>query len=114
MATLADTFDRGATLPVEPVTLVAENKWRATRYGLDADLIDFADDTERPARDAIRALLERCEPAARELGCARELECVEAILERGAGADEQSRLYDETGSLLAVTQWLADETVRDL
>ncbi len=114
IATLANSFERGEPLPVEPVTLVGENKWRASRYGLHAQLIDFANDTERPAPEAIRALVEWSEPAARELGCVRELECVEAILERGSGADEQNRLYEETESLLAVTKWIADETVREL
>ncbi len=113
-ATLAEAFERGETLPVEPVTLIGENKWRATRYGLDADLIDFAQDTERPARDAVRELLDLCADAARDLGCERELACVEAILERGTGAVEQQHLYEETESLLAVTQWLADTTVAEV
>jgi glutamate---cysteine ligase / carboxylate-amine ligase len=113
-AVLADDFDRGVDLPMEPITLVDENKWRATRDGLDAQLIDFAHDTERPARDAVRALVERAAPAAARLGCARELEYVEAVLARGSGADEQRRVYGEGESLLAVAKWLAEETVRSV
>ena len=114
VATLAAAYDRGEPLPVEPIMLVGENKWRAARYGLEADLIDLANDTERPAPEALRALAEWCEPAARELGCAEELAAVETILARGCGADEQNRLYEESESLLAVAQWLAEETVRGL
>lgn len=114
VATFAGAFERGEQLPVEPVTLVNENKWRATRWGLAADLVDFEHDTERSAREALLALADRCEPAARELGCLEQLALVEAVLERGSGADEQLRLYHETESLLAVAQWLCAETVRDL
>ena len=112
IATLADDYEAGRAPPVQPVTLVDENKWRATRDGLDAKLIDLEHDTERPARDAVLDLVERSTPAARRLGCAEELESVEHVLARGTGADAQLRIYEETQSLLAVAQWLAEETVR--
>lgn len=114
VAMVADRHASGNPLPVQPFTLVDENKWRAARDGLDATLIDLENDTERPARDALRALIERCEPAARRLGCADDLAVVEDVLERGSGADEQRRIYEGTDSLLAVAQWIAEETVRGL
>ena len=98
----------------QPRTFVDENKWRAARYGLDADLVDLARDTERPARDAIRELLAVAEPQARRLGCEAELSEVEPILDRGNGADEQRRVEAETGSLLDVSHWLAEQTVDGL
>ena len=112
IALLAEAHEAGEQPAVQPVTLVDENKWRATRDGLDAKLVDLEHDTERPAREAVLALLERCEPVARRLGCAAELESVESLLARGTGADAQLRVYEETQSLLAVAQWLAEETVR--
>ena len=114
VATFAAAFDAGEKLALQPVTLVDENKWRAARDGIEARLVDLEHDTERPARDALLALVERCEPAARRLGCAAELESVETVLARGTGADEQLRVYEETESLLAVAQWIAQETVRGL
>src|SRR5919109_3753345 len=86
VATLAESWERAERQPVEPITLVAENKWRAARYGLEAQLIDLEHDTERPAREALLALAERCAPAARRLGCAEELEGVERLLAAGSGA----------------------------
>ena len=100
--------------PPQPRMFIDENKWRAARYGLDADLVDLAHDTERPAREAIRELLRIAEPAAGRLGCSDELAEVERILERGNGAEEQRRARDEGGSLLAVSQWLAQQTVEGL
>jgi carboxylate-amine ligase len=114
VATLAEDYEAGRPLPLQPVTLVDENKWRATRDGLDAKLIDLEHDTERPARDAVLALVERSAEDARRLGCAAELESVERLLAHGTGADGQLRVYDKTQSLLAVAQWLAEETVRGI
>jgi carboxylate-amine ligase len=114
VATLGEAFERGERLQQQPITLVAENKWRSARDGLGAQLIDLEHDTERPAPEAVRALAERCAPAARRLGCESELAQMEELLERGSGADEQLRVYEETDSLLAVAQWTAAETVRAL
>jgi carboxylate-amine ligase len=111
VATLAERHGRDDPLPIQPITLVAENKWRAVRYGLETDLIDLEHDTERPGREAVRALVELAEPAARRLECVAELGEVERLLERGTGAAEQRRVQEETGSLLAVAQWLAEQTV---
>ena len=114
VATLAEDFERGARTQVQPVTLVAENKWRAARDGLNGKLIDLEHDEERPAREAVLALVERAEPAAIRLGCREELAEVERLVERGSGADEQRSVYEETGSLLAVAQWLAEQTSADV
>jgi len=105
-----------AEQPVDPQprSLIAENKWRAARYGLDAELVDLASGRRRSARDAVRELVEAAEPAAGRLGCATELEGVEELLERGPGAAEQRLIHDRGGSLLAVAQWLAATTLDGL
>jgi glutamate---cysteine ligase / carboxylate-amine ligase len=110
VATLGSAFECGEPGPADPGLLLEENRWRAARDGLDAHLIDLEQDTERSAAEAIRALVERCAPAAEALGCAEELELVEEILARGNGADEQRRAYEETDSLLEVTRRLVEET----
>ena len=109
VATFADTRPEP-----QPRTFIDENKWRAARYGLDADLVDLAHDTERSAREAVGELLETAEAPARRLGCAEELAQVERLLERGNGADEQRRVHEDAGGLLAVSRWLAEETVAGL
>jgi glutamate---cysteine ligase / carboxylate-amine ligase len=110
---LAATFAEEAP-PAEPRTLIAENKWRAARYGLAAELVDLVRDTVRPAREALGELVERCRPTAERLECSADLDEVARICERGEGASEQRRIQDEAGSLLAVAQWLARTTVADL
>jgi carboxylate-amine ligase len=110
VATLADDFERGKKPEVQPPTLVAENKWRAARHGLNGQLIDLERDEERPAQEAVLTLVERAEQAAARLGCRDELAEVERLVQRGTGADEQRDVYEETNSLLAVAQWLAETT----
>jgi glutamate---cysteine ligase / carboxylate-amine ligase len=114
VATLADEFERGERRQAQPVTLVNENKWRAARDGLNGKLINLERDEERPARQAVLELAQRAEPAAKRLGCREELSEVERLVERGTGADEQRQVYEETSSLLAVAQWLAEQTSADL
>jgi glutamate---cysteine ligase / carboxylate-amine ligase len=98
----------------QPRMLIDENKWRAARYGLGAELVDLGSGRARPAREAIRELVERVGPAAERLACTDELAEVERLLDRGNGADEQHRVREESGSLLAVARWLAEQTVDGL
>jgi glutamate---cysteine ligase / carboxylate-amine ligase len=115
VATLADRREREGRLHCEPITLIAENKWRAVRYGLEAELVDLARDEPRPAGDALRELAELAAPAAKRLGCSDELALLETVLKRGDGASEQRRAAEAgNGSLLAVAKWLCEQTARSL
>ena len=113
-ATYADRYERDGVLPAQPRPLLEENKWRAARYGLDAELIWLERDEERPAREAVAALVALAEPAAQRLGCGEEIAAVSRICERGAGADEQRRVLAESESLLSVTRWLVETTASSL
>ncbi|WP_448615622.1 glutamate--cysteine ligase [Modestobacter sp. URMC 112] len=82
-------IDRGYTLPVPAGWVLRENKWRAARYGLDADIIVDEKCTVVPVRQAITDLVEELAPTARRLGCADELADVLRILEAGASYQRQ-------------------------
>jgi glutamate---cysteine ligase / carboxylate-amine ligase len=114
-ATLVDRLAHGRSPVVQPVTLVAENKWRAVRHGLDAELVDLERDEQRPARDALRELADLARPAAKRLGCNEQLDLLEPLLARGDGASEQRAAAEAAGgSLLGVAQWLCEQTTRGL
>ena len=110
VATLAGRYDEHGVLDTQPVTLIAENKWRASRFGLEAQLVDLARDEERPAREAVLELAELALPAARRLGCADALEEIEPLLARGDGASEQRAVDEGGGGLLAVAKRLVELT----
>jgi glutamate---cysteine ligase / carboxylate-amine ligase len=90
--------------------LLMENKWRASRYGMDGKLIDFGKQIEVPARDLIREYLEFVDDVVDELDSREELEYIHTMLETGSGADRQLRVYEETGDLKKVVDYIIEET----
>ena len=106
---LAD-YDAGRPLPRDARGLIDENMWRAQRHALDGELIDLAAGTVRPARDAIRAHLERTAPQQEALGLGPFIVAVDDMLRRGNGAERQRTVLARTGDALAVQREIADET----
>jgi carboxylate-amine ligase len=90
--------------------LLMENKWRAARYGLDGKLIDFGKETEVPVRDLIYEYLDLIDDVVDELGSRREINYIRRILETGTGADRQLHIFQETGDLTKVVDYVMDET----
>ncbi|NUS43558.1 MAG: glutamate--cysteine ligase [Mycobacteriaceae bacterium] len=107
-------LDDGEPLPTIPPWHVQENKWRAARYGLDAEIILDADSNERPMTDDLDDLLTRLEPTARRLGCSDELAMVADIPRRGASYQRQRAIAAANdGDLTAVVAGLAEELAND-
>jgi carboxylate-amine ligase len=111
---LVDDLDRrlddGETLPTMPPWHVQENKWRAARYGVDAEVILDAAGRERLVTDDLADLLDRLTPTARRLGCATELGHVDAIVRRGASYQRQRAVAQARGGdLHAVVDSLCAE-----
>ena len=93
-ARIARALDEGETLPNLPHRLLEENLWRAIRYGLSGELLDFASGEAVPARARLERLVEWVRPVAEELGAAEWL----AIPERNA-AERQIGRHDEGASM---------------
>ncbi|GAA1443380.1 glutamate--cysteine ligase [Leifsonia poae] len=111
---LTDRMSQQLDDGVEPVTLqpwfVRENKWRAARYGLDAEIIVAPDGSERLVSDALRDLVVDLAPVAERLGCLAELETVDVILRDGASYQRQLAVAEANGgSLQAVVSSLTHE-----
>jgi carboxylate-amine ligase len=102
-------LDRGYTLPTPASWVLRENKWRASRYGLDADIVVDEKGTVRPVRQAIIDLVEELRPTAKRLDCEAELADVLRVLDVGASYQRQrvvaaahdGRLEPVVDSLLA-------------
>jgi carboxylate-amine ligase len=91
--------------------LIMENKWRASRYGIDGALIDFGRETEVPERQLVGEYLQIVADAARALGSEGELEHIQWILQHGTGADRQLKAFERAnGDLRSVVQYMAEET----
>jgi glutamate---cysteine ligase / carboxylate-amine ligase len=91
--------------------LILENKWRASRYGIDGKLIDFGKEIEVPFRELAAEMLDFVDDVVDELGSRREVEGVNWILQNGTGADRQLRVYETTGGdLKKVVDYICEET----
>jgi carboxylate-amine ligase len=90
--------------------LIMENKWRASRYGLEGKLIDFGKQIEVPARDLILEYLDFVDDVVDELDSREEISYIRTMLEEGTGADRQLRVYRETGDLKKVVDYIMEET----
>ena len=111
--TLVTEFDRiidAGGLPAVPREWVRrENKWRAARWGVDADLVVDDEGHTRPLRDVVDELVDRLAPLADELGCARELGDLRRIATEGPSYQRQRAIVSAGGDLPDVVRSLRDE-----
>ncbi len=107
---------------IYPNQLIAENKWRAARFGLDGKLVDYGKREAVPMRFLTYELLEVIDDVVDELGSREELKTVEKILQRGTSSDRQLEVYrrcknegaSDEEALQAVVEHLHDETMHGM
>jgi len=106
-------LDRGYQLPSPSSWVVRDNKWRATRYGLDATVITDESGTTAPLRDEVYELIRELEPAADRLGCLEELQVASEVLEYGASYERQRAVLTRAGEMTDVIDALVTEFAED-
>jgi carboxylate-amine ligase len=102
--------------------MVAENRWRAQRYGVSEGLIDFGRKSLIPFSQAVDELIELIAEDAEALDCVAEVNAARDILTAGTSADQQRGVFeqakasgaDKEEALNAVVQHLIDEFQADL
>jgi glutamate---cysteine ligase / carboxylate-amine ligase len=105
---IARAYDAGEPVAPLPHRLIEENFWRAIRWGISGELIDFSRGEPIPARQRIEQLVEWVQPAAEEIGAAPFL----AVPEQNA-AERQIERFEHGASLeeIYVEQVRATETI---
>ncbi|MYJ81354.1 MAG: carboxylate-amine ligase, partial [Acidimicrobiaceae bacterium] len=99
--------------------LLSENLWRAQRYGVGGELMDFGKGVLVPFGDLLEELIEMVLPDAEALDCVAEIEHTRTICRRGTSADRQLATYHgaleegatEDEALKAVVDVLVADTV---
>ncbi len=87
--------------------LINENKWRASRYGIDGRLIDFGKEEEVNTRVLIYELLDFIDDVVDHLGSRHAINYVHKLLEEGTGADRQLKVYEQSNnSLISVVDYI--------
>lgn len=95
--------------------LIQENKWRAVRYGIHGNLLDLGKQKEVPAKDLIRELLDFVDDVVDPLDSRAEIEHIHTIMERGTSADEQLKVFEESGQdFNAVVDMLIKNTLENV
>ncbi|HET9417956.1 MAG TPA: carboxylate-amine ligase [Chthoniobacterales bacterium] len=114
IAKLYKLLRQNTTFRVYRRRLLDENRWRATRYGIDGKLIDFGKETEVETRSLLNELLEFVSTEVNELGSQREMAHIERIMHEGTGADRQLATFARTNEMKAVVDQIVDETYEGL
>ena len=102
--------------------LIAENRWRAQRYGVSEGMIDFGQRELVPFADLISELIELISEDAEVLNCQKEVEAAQQLVSKGTAADTQRSVYnaalttgmDKQAALRKVVQHLVEEFHADL
>lgn len=96
---------------------ITENKWRAVRYGIHGELIDFGLEESVPFHFLMGELIDLLDDVVEELGSRQEIEHIRTILRNGTSADRQLNVYRQHGgddnreeALKAVVDHLVQET----
>ncbi len=106
---IGDRYENGAPLKLLKPWILRENKWRAVRHGLDADIILDNDGDHAPLREFLPELIERLAPVAERLNCATELAGIHDILTDGGSYERQRATYARTKRLPDVVAALSAE-----
>ncbi len=103
-------------VPIFTRDYLEENKWRAMRYGLDAEVIDFSKRRRLSMRDSINETLDFVEDVVDDLGSRHEMDYLRALTTRsgGTGADRQVEVYKQTGDVDKVVQVLMEQTMQGI
>jgi carboxylate-amine ligase len=106
---LGERYDNGLELPAHRAWTIRDNKWRASRYGLEAEIIRDEEGNVMALKRSIRDLVEKLEPTAEKLGCREDLRYIDHILERGTSASRQREVFAEAHDMSAVVDSLVEE-----
>jgi carboxylate-amine ligase len=114
IAKLHKLLRQNITFRVYRRRLLDENRWRASRYGIDGKLIDFGKEAEVETRSLLNELLEFVSTEVNELGTQNELAHIERIMREGTGADRQLAVWERTRDMKTVVDHIVAETYERL
>ena len=97
IAYLAKKYRAKKEIKLFPSFLIRENKWRAARFGLNAELITDYSGTTIPIKWEIEKLIDELMPVASELKANEELAKVTDIFKRGTSSKRQRNIFSESG-----------------
>jgi carboxylate-amine ligase len=110
VATLSEEIDEGTYQHDSHPMMVRQNKWRACRYGLDAQLVDSYTYEVKSARERVLALTDWLSPVAQHLHCEEYLAHAKEMAQRPSWSDRQLQIWKEAGAPQEVVQRLSTQS----
>jgi glutamate---cysteine ligase / carboxylate-amine ligase len=107
---LSDEIDHGTYQHDCHPMMVRQNKWRATRFGTAAQLVDSYNYNVVSAEHLVVTLTDTLRPVAAELGCADHLEHCRHMAASPSWADRQMEIASETGSPREIVRRLTEQS----
>jgi carboxylate-amine ligase len=77
-------------------------------------MIDFGKEEEVSTRILINELLDFVDDVVDQLGSRHAINYITKMLEKGTGADRQLKVYEETGSLVKVMDYIHEQFLNDV
>ncbi len=112
---ISDHYDNGTQLDLLDPWILSENKWRATRHGVNADIITDDEGHLESLCSNFRETITKLLPISEQLGCRRDLLHLIQLADGGnAPYLNQLNLYQSTGDYKKVISYLVDELKRSI
>jgi len=102
---LSNHYDNGTQLPLMDRWIIKDNKWRATRYGIDADYIVDASGNQQSLKSAVLESIDKLIPIASGLGSEQELQTLGDMVDKNSiPYQRQIRLFERYNDLNMIIQ----------
>jgi glutamate---cysteine ligase / carboxylate-amine ligase len=112
-ADLNEQYEGGKHFVPPPYWIVRENKWRASRWGMKADLIVDEMGRTRPVRSELQMLFKRLENQFKKLNGESELRTLCKMIDTPSSYERQRQGFARTKHLQDVVDILVDELKTD-
>jgi len=107
---LTNHYNNGTQLPYLDSWIIYENKWRATRYGMDAKLITNSDGKQISIKEIIKNTIKALEPEINKLNISDSMDRIlNRINEGHSYYKNQLKIYNETGDFMSILRCEIDE-----
>jgi len=95
-------------------SLIHENKWRATKDGINSKLLDLGKVKEVPYQKLMMEMLDFVDEVVDQLGSRKYINHIKEILKEGTSADKQIQIFKSSGDIKEVVNHLISETAKDI
>jgi carboxylate-amine ligase len=110
---LCEHHEAGEKLADYPYEMLDENKWLASRHGLEGELVDLPGRERVDTRALARRLHDRLREHAQDLGSEDALAGILDLVENGNGAQRQRKVYDANRDFSELMREIVEVTAPD-